>query len=97
MAKARENPNARFRPVDRDKVVLYMDSQRLAAALQVMIFDTKIRDFLDTNDPQAVKQAQEALRAAGYAGEADSHFDDPKVSAAELAKHPCCAYERSQK
>ena len=39
---------------------------KLVAALAVMILDPKIHDFLETNDPKALEQAQEALKAAGF-------------------------------
>lgn len=35
---------------------------QLTSALGVMVTDERIRSFLEDNDPQALKQAQEALR-----------------------------------
>jgi hypothetical protein len=35
---------------------------QLTSALGVMVTDARIRSFLEDNDPQALKQAQEALR-----------------------------------
>jgi hypothetical protein len=35
---------------------------QLTSALGVMVTDERIRSFLQDNDPQALKQAQEALR-----------------------------------
>ena len=35
---------------------------QLTSALGVMVTDKRIRSFLEDNDPQALKQAQEALR-----------------------------------
>ena len=35
---------------------------KLTSALGVMVTDERIRSFLQDNDPQALKQAQEALR-----------------------------------
>ena len=35
---------------------------QLTSALGVMVTDDRIRSFLEENDPQALKQAQEALR-----------------------------------
>lgn len=35
---------------------------QLTKALGVMVTDARIRSFLQDNDPQALKQAQEALR-----------------------------------
>ena len=49
---------------------------RLTSALGVMVTDARIRSFLEDNDPQALKQAQEALRNYFNSVEETAHFSD---------------------
>ena len=49
---------------------------QLISALGVMVIDARIRSFLEDNDPQALKQAQEALRNYFNSVEETAHFSD---------------------
>ena len=49
---------------------------KLTSALGVMVTDERIRSFLEDNDPQALKQAQEALRNYFNSVEETAHFSD---------------------
>jgi hypothetical protein len=49
---------------------------KLTSALGVMVTDARIRSFLEDNDPQALKQAQEALRNYFNSVEETAHFSD---------------------
>ena len=49
---------------------------QLTSALGVMVTDARIRSFLEDNDPQALKQAQEALRNFFNSVEETAHFSD---------------------
>ena len=49
---------------------------QLTSALGVMVTDARIRSFLEDNDPQALKQAQEALRNYFNSVEETAHFSD---------------------
>ena len=49
---------------------------QLTKALGVIILDPEIRSFLEKTDPQALKQAQEALRNYFNSVEETAHFSD---------------------
>ena len=49
---------------------------QLTKALGVIATDPKIVSFLQDNDPQALKQAQEALRNYFNSVEETAHFSD---------------------
>ena len=49
---------------------------QLTSALGVMVTDARIRSFLEDSDPQALKQAQEALRNYFNSVEETAHFSD---------------------
>ena len=49
---------------------------KITSALGVMVTDARIRSFLEDNDPQALKQAQEALRNYFNSVEETAHFSD---------------------
>jgi hypothetical protein len=49
---------------------------QLTKALGVMVTDFEIRSFLEKTDPQALKQAEEALRNYYNQFEEATHFSD---------------------
>jgi hypothetical protein len=49
---------------------------QLTKALGVMVTDVEIRSFLEKTDPQALKQAEEALRNYFNQFEEAVHFSD---------------------
>ena len=49
---------------------------KLIAALQVLVIDVHIRDYLENNDPNALKQAEDAI---------DEAMNGPKF---QPANHP---------
>lgn len=51
-------------------------SWKLVSALQVIALDPAIARYLQTNDPQALKQVQEALRDHFNQFEDATHFSD---------------------
>jgi hypothetical protein len=53
-----------------------LSTWKLVAALQVIVLDPAIARFLQKTDPQALKQAQQALRDHFNRFEDATHFSD---------------------
>jgi hypothetical protein len=53
-----------------------LSTWKLVAALQVIVLDPAIARFLQKTDPQALKQAQQALRDHFNQFEDATHFSD---------------------
>ena len=53
-----------------------LSTWKLVAALQVIVLDPVIARFLQKTDPQALKQAQQALRDHFNQFEDATHFSD---------------------